>query len=183
MSTYLELSRHVLVADRSILHSPPTNAFYGIYSAIRQRHLFFGVLSFVTLLAELGLPVTLSHVPFSKTETYMTQLVCTWLAIGILGLMMLTLAASFLITWPHLPVDPRTIAGAMFYVCDSDMLETLEGTSRLRKNDRNRSIRQMGRRYGFGYIKGISGRGRVGVDYVDDREEAKALCAKPRQNG
>lgn len=127
MSTYLQLSEDALVADQCVLHSPPTNALYGIYSAIRRRHLFFGVLSFVTLLAELGLPGILSHVPFSKTETHMTQLVCTWLAIGIVRLMMLTLAASFLITWPHLPVDPRTIAGAIFYVCESDMLEMLGG--------------------------------------------------------
>lgn len=79
MSTYLQLSKYAMVADRSILHSPSTNAFYGVYSAIRQRHLFFGVLSFVTLLAELGPPVTLSHVPFSKTETYMTQFAHGWL--------------------------------------------------------------------------------------------------------
>lgn len=181
MSTYLQLSNNALVAERSILHSPPTNAFYGVYSAIRQRHLFFGVLSAVTIIAELGLPVTLSHVPFSKTETYMTQFVCAWLSIAILGMMILTLAASFSIKWPHLPVDPRTIAGAMYYVRDSGMLETMEGMSTLQKKHRDRRIKRMGRRYGFGYVKGLTGRGRVGVDFVDDREEARALVASYRQ--
>lgn len=172
MSTYMQLSKHAMVADRSILHSPPTNTFYGVYSAIRQQHPFLGVVSLVTLLAELGLPVTLCHVPFSKTETYLTQLLCTWLAVSILGLMVLTLAASFLIKWPHLPVDPRTVAGAMYYVCDSNMLETLAGMSTLGKMDRDRRIKQMGYRYEFGYVKGLSGRGRVGVAIVDNGKES-----------
>lgn len=40
ISPYLQLSSKTLPAEQSILLSPPTNAFYGIYSAIRQRHLF-----------------------------------------------------------------------------------------------------------------------------------------------
>lgn len=94
--------------------------------------------------------------------------------------MIITLAASFLIRWPHLPVDPRTIAGAMYYVCDSRMLETLDGLSTLPKKDRDLRIRRMGRRYGFGYVKGLNGRIRVGVDVVEEEEEARNLCTKPR---
>lgn len=122
--------------------------------------------------------MTLSHVPFSKTETYLTQLVCSWLSIAILGLMILTLVASFFVKWPHLPVDPRTIAGAMYYICDSGMLETLDGMSTMQKRDRNMGIRRMGRKYGFGYIDGLNGRRRVGVDIVDEKMEAKPLCTK-----
>ncbi|KUI69366.1 hypothetical protein VM1G_11646 [Cytospora mali] len=137
MSPYLQLSNDNLPAERSILLSPPTNAFYGIYSAVRQRHLYLGVLSFTTILGELFLPVTLSHVPFSLIETYKTQVVCTWISIAILGLMILVLVASFFIDWPHMPVDPRTVAGAMYYVCDSWMLETMRGMSTLSKKDRD----------------------------------------------
>ncbi|KUI53572.1 hypothetical protein VP1G_00867 [Cytospora mali] len=154
MSPYLQLSNDNLPAERSILLSPPTNAFYGIYSAVRQRHLFLGVLSFITILGELFLPVTLSHVPFSLIETYKTQLVCTWLSIAILGLMILVLVASFFIDWPHMPVDPRTVAGAMYYVCDSWMLETMQGMSTLSKKDRDLDVKYLRLRYGYGYISG-----------------------------
>lgn len=180
-SPYLKLSEYSLPAERSILLSPPTNAFYGLYSAFRQRHLFLGVLSFTALLAELGLPVTLSHVPFSKTETYWTQFICAWFSIAILGLMILTLAASFLVRWPHMPVDPRTIAGAMYYVCDSRMLERMNGLSILNKMERDLETRHMRHKYGFGYIDGMSGEMRLGVDIVDDTEEAVAMCTGTRK--
>ncbi|ROV91058.1 hypothetical protein VMCG_09594 [Cytospora schulzeri] len=176
ISPYLQLSNHNLQAERSILLSPPTNAFYGIYSAVCQRQLFLGILSFTTILGELVLPVTLSHVPFSLIETYKTQLVCTWLSIAILGLMILVLAASFLTTWPHMPVDPRTVAGAMFYVCDSWMLETLQGMSTMSKKDRDLDVRHLRLRYGYGHLSGaVSGKERVGVDVCDDRGEAAVI--------
>ncbi|PSR79392.1 hypothetical protein BD289DRAFT_348021, partial [Coniella lustricola] len=167
ISPYLKLRDEPLIADRSIILSPPTNAFYGIWSAYKQRHLYFGFLSSVTLLAELGLPVTLSHVPFSATETYLTGVVCAWATVAILGLMIISIIWSFFIRWPHMPVDPRTIAGALFYVCDSWMLESLEGMSTLSKDARNRSVRFMGHKYDYGMIHGMSGKGRVGFDVVD----------------
>ncbi|KAF3761413.1 hypothetical protein M406DRAFT_233216, partial [Cryphonectria parasitica EP155] len=164
MSPYLKLRDRALPAQQSILLSPPTNAFYGLWSAYRQRHLYLAFLSFVTLLAELCLPVTLSHVPFSAVETYMTQVVCTWLSAAILALMSSTLLLSFFVRWPHMPVDPRTVAGAMFYVCDSWMLDSLEGMSVLDKPGRDWSVRSMRHRYGYGFINGMSGKSRIGVD-------------------
>lgn len=174
MSPYLRLRDEALIAERSIILSPPTNAFYGIWSAYKQRHLFFGFLSFVTLLAELGLPVTLSHVPYSAMETYMTAVVCMWLTTAILGLMIISIVWSFFIKWPHMPVDPRTIAGSLFYVCDSWMLESLEGMSTISKEARNRSVRFMGHKYGYGSIHGMSGTNRVGVDIVEEKDEELA---------
>ncbi|ROV91903.1 hypothetical protein VPNG_09763 [Cytospora leucostoma] len=172
MSPYLQLSSKRLPAERSILLSPPTNAFYGIYSAARQRNLFLGVVSFTTVLGELCLPVTLSLVPFSLLETYKTQLVCAWLSISILCLMILVLVSSFFITWPHMPVDPRTVAGAMFYVCDSWMLETLQGMSTMGKKDRDLDVKYLRLRYGYGRIKGaVSQEERMGVDVCDDTGE------------
>lgn len=179
LSLYLRLSRSALPAERSILISPPTNAFSGLWSAFRQRHVFLGCLSTATILAELGLPVTLSHVPFSNTETWYTQFVCAWLSIAILGFMIIVVASSFLIRWPHLPVDPRTIAGAMYYVCDSWMLGSMEGLSRLTKRDRDLNLRWQRHKYRYGHNEGISGKRCVGVDIVDDIDEAAAMRRKP----
>ncbi|KAJ0119814.1 hypothetical protein J7T55_014019 [Diaporthe amygdali] len=175
ISPYQQLSKQQLPAERSILLSPPTNAFYGMYSAFQQRSPFLGAVSFTTVLAELFLPVTLSHVPFSHLDTYETQLVCAWFSITILALMILVIVYSFFIQWPHMPVDPRTIVGAMFYVSDSWMLSTMEGMSTLRKKDRDRIMRAQRFRYGFGYAEGTSGNGRTGLNICGEVGEAAVM--------
>lgn len=172
---YQQLSKYRLTAERSILLSPPTNAFYGMHSAFRQRSIFLGAVSFTTILAELFLPVTLSHVPFSHLDTYVTQLVCAWLSITILALMILVIFYSFFIQWPHMPVDPRTIAGAMFYVCDSGMLGTLEGISTRGKEERDTLLRSQRLRYEFVSVEGVSGKERMCVDICRETGEAAVM--------
>lgn len=85
--------------------------------------------------------------------------------------MMLVVVVSFLVKWPHMPVDPRTITGAMFYVCDSTMLEYFQGLSVLEKKDRNLSLRHLRLKYKFGCVKGRSGKMRIAVDVYDDGAE------------
>lgn len=179
---YQRLSKHALPAEQSILLSPPTNSFYGIYSAFKQRSFFLGFVSFTTILAELFLPVTLSHVPFSHLDTYETQVVCAWLSISILALMILVILYSFFIRWPHMPVDPRTIAGAMFYVCDSWMLGTMEGMATLGKRERNSIVRGQRLRYEFACSEGISGKERMNVDICGQTGEAAVMirCEEAR---
>lgn len=164
LSPYLMLSRRPLAASSSILLTPPTNPYTGLHAAFRQRHVYLGLLAFTTILGELFLPVTLAHVPFSLVETHQTQVVCAWMSVAILALMMVMVAASFLIRWPHMPVDPRTIAGALFYVCDSWMLDGLEGMAAVGKSERDKALERMGLRYAFGEMSGIRGKERVGVD-------------------
>ena len=164
LSPYLQLSRRPLAASRSILLTPPTNPYTGLHAAFRQRHLYLGVLAFTTILGELFLPVTLAHVPFSLVETHQTQVVCAWMSVAVLALMIAVVSASFLIRWPHMPVDPRTIAGALFYVCDSWMLDGLEGLAAVDKSNRDKALRGMGFQYTFGQISGIRGKERVGID-------------------
>lgn len=62
-------------------------------------------------------------------------------------MMMVAVAGSFLIRWPNLPVDPSTIAGAMFYVCDSHMLEAFDDLARKSKKERDSDVRAMGSWY------------------------------------
>lgn len=173
MSPYLQMRDRALPAERSILPSPPTNALSGLRSALRQRHAYLALAALASLLAELALPVALSRVPFSAAETFATQVACAWLAAAVLGLAVLSIAASFLVRWPHMPVDPRTVADAMYYACDSWMVQSLggAGVAVLGTADRDLEVRYLRHRYGYGRINGMSGRGRVGVDIVDDRDE------------
>jgi hypothetical protein len=80
--------------------------------------------------------------------------------------MWLVIAVSFFVKWPHMPADPSTVAGSMYYVCDSWMLYSFEGLSTLKKKDRDWKVGQMGFRYGYGDIQGVSGLRRYGVDGI-----------------
>lgn len=180
ISPYLQLSRRARPADRSILFSPPTNPLSGVRSAIRLRNLYLGLLSFTTLLVELCLPVTLSHVPFSRIDKVSTNVICGWISIGILGLVLIMILASFFITWPHMPMDPRTVAGAMFYVCDSRMLKAFEGLAAVSTKERDLDVRYLRSLYCYGCNVGLSGRERMGVDVCDNREEADGMLPDRR---
>ncbi|KAK3318953.1 hypothetical protein B0H66DRAFT_558470 [Apodospora peruviana] len=168
LSPFCLLARGPQPASRSILLAPPLSAFTGIWSAFKQRHLFLVVVAFTAILSEF-MPILLNNIPFRVTQTWVTHLVCTWLAVGILGVMWLVVVGSFLVKWPHMPADPSTIAGAMFYVSDSRMLWSLEGLSVLDREDRDRRVGDLGLKFEFGTVMGLSGRKRTGVDAVHDQ--------------
>lgn len=161
------LSQSPQPPQRTITVSPPLNAFSGIVGAVRQRHGFLILVAFTAILAEF-MPIVLSNVPFRVTQTWITSRVCTWMAVGILSLMWLVVVGTFFVSWPHMPVDPSTIAGAMYYVCDSWMLGGMEGLSKLDSEERDKQIAELGLRFRFGDIVGLSGRKRIGVDGQDD---------------
>ncbi|KAK4044078.1 hypothetical protein C8A01DRAFT_43014 [Parachaetomium inaequale] len=167
LSPYELLPQSPQRPQRSITLSPPLNAFSGIVSAVKQRHGFLIVVAFTAILAEF-MPILLSNVPFRVTQTWTASRACTWMAVGVLSLMWLVVVGSFFIRWPHMPVDPSTIAGAVYYVCDSWILWSLEGLSRLGKEERDGRIAELALRFRFGDIVGLSGRRRVGVDGLDD---------------
>lgn len=77
--------------------------------------------------------------------------------------MLLVMAASFFIRWPPMPVDPRSIAGALWYVCQSRMLDDFAGLSEMSSREREKRVEEMGKRYYFGELVGKE---RIGVDAV-----------------
>lgn len=92
--------------------------------------------------------------------------------------MVAVLAGSFAVKWPSMPLDPSTAAGAMWYVCDSRMVVGgggaeggMSGLSRLDRKERDKRVLETGMRYGFGRTMGVSGKGRIGVDVVDESRE------------
>ncbi|KAI5928210.1 hypothetical protein F4810DRAFT_719863 [Camillea tinctor] len=164
LSPYHLLSSSPQTARRSILLAPPTNAFSGLWSSIRRRHGFLAVVALTSILSEF-LTVFLSNVPYRVNQTFLIHTICTWCAVGIICIMILVVAGSFFVRWPRrMPVDPSTIAGAMYYVCDSYMLNNFSGLSMLGRKERDRRVNQMGFQYEFGEMRGVSGKERVGVD-------------------
>lgn len=142
-------------------------------SAYRQRSPLLGIVSFTTILAKVVLPVTLDQVPFAYNSTWLTQQICAWLSVAILALMIFVVAGLFLVEWPPLPVDPSTIAGAMFYVCESQMVDAFDGLSCKNKKSRDRDVRSMGSRYAYWQTVDESGLqlGRPKVDTYDWKTE------------
>jgi len=168
LSPFRQLSHGPKPARKTILVAPPMTAFTGIYAAVKQRDWFLVLVAFTAILSEF-MPLLLNNVPFKVTQTWVAHLVCTWLAIAILSIMWLVVVLSFFVKWPHMPADPSTIAGTMFYVFDSRMLWSMEGLSVLDKHDRDRRIGNLGLKFEFGTMMGVSGRKRTGVDAVHDQ--------------
>ncbi|KAK0730875.1 hypothetical protein B0H67DRAFT_639324 [Lasiosphaeris hirsuta] len=164
MTPYQLMATRTQPAARSILLSLSTNPFSGIYAAVKQRHLFFFATSLAAILSEF-LPVLLSNVPFSLSQTGVTATVCTAMSGLFLSIHIAVLIASFFIRYPPMPVDPRSVAGAMYYVSQSHMLTSdFDGVSQLDAEDRDRRVKESGRRYFYGVLVGGTWR-RMGVDY------------------
>ena len=167
ISPYHLLEQKPQPAQRSILLAPPTNAISGIWTAVRRRHGYLAVVALTAVLAEF-LPILLSEIPFRVTQTALVHRITTWIAVGVLGIMVLVLLCSFVVRWPRLPVDPTTIAGAMYYVTDSYMLNNFQGLSTVGREERDRGVANLGLRYQFGHMMGMSGKPRSGVDVAKD---------------
>jgi len=161
---------------KSVLLTRPTNPYYGLYTAYHVRSSFMFFAGLMTILAEF-LPVLLINIPYHVTHTWISFLVCIRLSMAILAAMILTLLASMvLVRFPHMPVDPRTVAGAAFYSCDSVMGREFKGQqlSMLDGKERTRRVGEMGRRYFYGPLTGVSGVRRAGVDADDEAVEVPA---------
>ncbi|WYZ44869.1 hypothetical protein EsH8_VIII_000185 [Colletotrichum jinshuiense] len=169
ISPYYHMGRRSQPPEKSILLTRPTNGFYGIYAAIIQGDVVLMLAAFMAILAEF-LPILLANVPYNLTQTLNSHNVCTIMSVSIMAFMILTLAASLFIKWPEMPVDPRSIAGAMYYVNESRMLDDFEGLSKLNSEQREKRVKELGRRYFYGAVTGTHGR-RMGVESVESVED------------
>ncbi|KAK4647826.1 uncharacterized protein QC761_104770 [Podospora bellae-mahoneyi] len=146
-------------ASRSILFSPNTNPFSGLYSAIRNRHMFLLAVSIAAIMSEF-LPVLLSNVPFSLYQTSAAATACAVLSCLFLAVMLAVLGWSFWIRYPPMPADPRSIAGMMYYLSQSPtLLADLEGISSMDGAARRKRIEENGGRYYYGVLPVSVGNG------------------------
>ncbi|KAI9157967.1 hypothetical protein HJFPF1_05952 [Paramyrothecium foliicola] len=172
ISPYYLLSLSSRPAKRSILQSQPTNQFSGLATAISRRHYYLAIMALISIFTEF-LPLLLCNIPFNLVKSSAVHVIIWRVTIAVLGLMTLAIVYSFFVKWPFMPVDPSTIAGAMYYVCDSWMLERLGGVSVLARKERDWKFNMKGTEYGYGEIYGVSGTKRLGVDMVEVDRVAK----------
>ncbi|KAJ2981097.1 hypothetical protein NUW58_g4710 [Xylaria curta] len=162
MNSYQFLSERPREAGESILLAPPSNAFSGLWHAVRTRRAFLGLVSLASILSE-SLSIFLGNVPFQVTQTFFVNQLCTWAAVGIMSFMLLMLFVSFFLKWPHMPVNPGSIAGAMYYVCDNSVIDKFEGLSTFDKKNRDRTVTGMGLLYDFNERMSIEGGNNVNM--------------------
>ncbi|KAI1099488.1 hypothetical protein F4804DRAFT_345484 [Jackrogersella minutella] len=95
--------------------TPPTNPFSGLRSSLTpgRRDVYLGVVSATAILSEI-LPLLLSTALDACTQGFLAPKVCLWMSTSLLSIMMFTVAGSFFVTWPHMPIDPSTLAGGMY---------------------------------------------------------------------
>ncbi|KAJ3555362.1 hypothetical protein NPX13_g10369 [Xylaria arbuscula] len=168
MNSYQYLSEGPREAAKSVLLAPPSNAFSGLWHAIRTRRVFLGLVSLASILSE-SLGIFLGNVRFQVTQTFFVNQLCTWAAVAIISMMLLVLLISFFLKWPHMPVDPSSIAGAMYYVCDNSVIDKFEGLSTFDKKDRDRTVAGMDLLYEFGERMSAEGGNRVGLIVLDTK--------------
>ncbi|KAM7187680.1 hypothetical protein V8F20_010889 [Naviculisporaceae sp. PSN 640] len=139
----------------------------GLFRALTNHNFFLGLVALTGFFSQF-LSILFANIPFRLTLTWTTFVVCTWISAGVLGLMILVLLLSFVARKPYyMPVDPGTMAGRMYYVCDSWATRELSGFGELDGEAREEKVKEMKRAaYGFGNIVGVSGRERIGIDVV-----------------
>ena len=134
-----------------------------------RRDVFVMVVASAAVLSKLT-PILLANIPFSPWLTWPTHRACTWTAVGILSFMILTLAYGLLfVKYPYMPVHPGTLAGSMYYVCDSSMLRDMQGghlAAVRTRSWRGGRAGGDGRTYRYGKMIGVSGETRIGIDYA-----------------
>ncbi|KAM0235018.1 hypothetical protein ACHAP5_009831 [Fusarium lateritium] len=144
------------VPTRSVLVTPATNAVSGLFVALRIRDPLLFFTAFTTLLAQF-LPILLANVPYSLTQTSEAHEYCSRLSIGILLVMVIAMLCSLLVKWPDLPVDPRSLAGALWYVADAPWVRGLEGVAAMSANKRKDAVQGLGGSWTYGPIHTATG--------------------------
>ncbi len=166
MNSYQVLAEGPQEADKSILLAPPTNAFSGLWHAARTRRVFLGVVSLASIFSE-SLGIFLGNVRFQVTQTFFVSQLCIWTSVGIMSFMLLILLVSFFVKWPDMPVEPSTIAGAMYYVCDASVVDKFEEVSTLDRKERDRTVTEMAVLYEFSERMSAAGGTRIGLTALD----------------
>jgi hypothetical protein len=145
MEPYRQLSRRPQPLLKSVGVAPPTTVFVGIWESLIRCEVFASCVAFANILSKLTPPL-LSNIPFSPVQTWLFHEVAIWTAISCLAFLTLVLAYGMLfVNYPHLPIDPGSVAGRVYYLCDSDVILDPDW------------------KYTFGKMVGVSGETRIGV--------------------
>jgi hypothetical protein len=181
LEPYRQLWLHPKSAKNSLMVSPCTSVFTGgLTSSLKRGEIWLSLVGFTTIISKIT-PVLLGNIPFSPIQTWELHAVAAWTTVGCLALMSLVLVYGFFfVKLPPMPIDPASLAGRIYYLCDSQVADEFTGMSKLNRKDCEDRIPEE-KRYRFGKMIGISGELRVGVDssYAVERAEE----AEPARRG
>ncbi|EEY23051.1 conserved hypothetical protein [Verticillium alfalfae VaMs.102] len=165
IAPYRLMAKRAQPARRSILVTLPTNSFSGIATGIRTGDPVLFVVALMAVLSEF-LPILLANVPYNLTQTKLTHDICARTSAGLLVLMAAVVVGSLFIRWPDMPVDPRSVGGAMWYVSESRWVSGLGGVAAMDKKERRKRIKELGGRWFYGNVFGMRGE-QLGVEVED----------------
>ncbi|KAF4497843.1 hypothetical protein FAGAP_6010 [Fusarium agapanthi] len=163
---YQVMSHGPQSASNSVLLTRPTNPFSGFWSAIKHGQIFPGLVALMAIFSEF-MPILLANIPYSLSQVRVSHDICARLSVGILALMAITILLSFIVRWPDIPVDPRSIAGAMYYVSESNMVDHFSGMADMDGEERKQRIRELGGTYLYGKLTTRTGEKRPAVEWDD----------------
>ncbi|KAL7764382.1 hypothetical protein ACKLNR_005527 [Fusarium oxysporum f. sp. zingiberi] len=163
---YQVMSHGPQSASNSVLLTRPTNPFSGFWSAFKHGQIFPGLVALMAIFSEF-MPILLANIPYSLSQVRVSHDICARLSVGILALMAITILLSFIVRWPDMPVDPRSIAGAMYYVSESNMVDHFSGMADMDGDERKQRIRELGGTYLYGELTTRTGEKRPAVEWDD----------------
>jgi len=165
-ATIARLARGPQPACRSVLQPREVDSFTGLWRSIYDRDILAITMAFSGVITK-ALPAVLSGVPFQAAQTYLIHKICAWTSITILIILILVLIGHILLVkWPDMAAAPNMLAVWMYYICDSHMLRDFERLSMLSTRERDHRVTRMARLYRFGWMTGVSGKRRIGIDYA-----------------
>lgn len=162
MEPYRQLWRRPQTALKSVAVAPPTTVFVGIWESMVRREVFATCVALANIISKLTPPL-LSNVPFSPVQTWLFSQVATYTTMACLAFLTLVLGyGTLFVKYPHMPIDPGSVAGKMYYLCDSDVLHDFQGFSGRKEKDCLARL-DPDWKYTFGKMTGVSGEQRIGV--------------------
>jgi hypothetical protein len=145
-------------------HSLPLTSFLPM---LRNGHFMAAIIAFAAILSEFFV-VVFSGLPYRPGQLRSEFIFCAITSLTVIALMLLTVVGTNI--WrrwlPRLPRKPDNVAAVLTYVCQSRMVEDFEGVEVLSVRERDRRIRDLRKRYGYGVRKGEDGLGRWTIDEV-----------------
>jgi hypothetical protein len=156
-------------------HTIPLTSFFPL---IRNRHFTPAAVAFAALLSEF-LVVTLSGLPYRPGQLRSEFLFCGISSLAILVIMLIVVIIINI--WrrilTHLPRKPDNVANVMSYVAGVEMCHDFEGLELLKVEERDKRIRELGKRYGYGLKEWANGtkRQRWVVDEMPSHEPERGV--------
>ncbi|KAL8955985.1 MAG: hypothetical protein Q9193_006349 [Seirophora villosa] len=161
-------------ARESILASPPTDPFLGLVSSLQRKAWSQSWLSLVAISTE-PLIIALANIPFKAQATFEAYRVSTYVAIGVLSLMLLGLLGVLNVLREERVsgeeamrgievAGDRAVGSLMRLLCGSSMLSDLRGLAEMGTEGRDSVVMGWQKRYNMGDVVGVDGAERWGID-------------------